>query len=94
VIEQVADENSIFIADGGDFVGAAAYVVRPRRPLTWLDPGVFGTLGCGAGFAMAAKLANPSSEAWLIWGDGASGFSLSEFDTLVRHKIPVIAVVG
>ncbi len=39
---------------GGDFVGTASYIVRPRRPLSWLDPGVFGTLGVGGGFLMGA----------------------------------------
>jgi acetolactate synthase-1/2/3 large subunit len=69
-------------------------VVRPRAPLSWLDPGAFGTLGVGAGFALGARLARPESEVWLIWGDGASGYGLAEFDSFVRHGVPVIAVVG
>lgn len=52
---QVLPENAILIADGGDFIGSAAYIVHPRGPLQWLDPGVFGTLGVGAGFALGAK---------------------------------------
>ncbi|MGD8291595.1 MAG: thiamine pyrophosphate-binding protein [Desulfobacterales bacterium] len=88
------DEKSIIVADGGDFVGAAAYILNPGGPLTWLDPGAFGTLGVGAGFALGSKLTQPDSEVWLIYGDGAAGFSLQEFDTFVRHRIPVIALVG
>ena len=88
------DDSSIIVADGGDFVASAAYLVHPPGPLTWLDPGVFGTLGVGAGFALASKLLHPQSEVWLIYGDGAAGFSLQELDTFVRHKVPVIAVVG
>ena len=84
----------MFVADGGDFVATASYIVRPRSPLSWLDPGVFGTLGVGAGFALGAALARPAAECWLLWGDGASGYGLAEFDTFVRHRIPVIAVVG
>lgn len=87
-------ENSILVADGGDFVGSAAYVCRPRQPLSWLDPGPFGTLGVGAGFALGAKISRPESEVWIIYGDGAAGFSLLEMDTFVRHRIPVIAVIG
>jgi thiamine pyrophosphate-dependent acetolactate synthase large subunit-like protein len=68
--------------------------VRPRGPLCWLDPGVFGTLGVGAGFALAAALCRPDAEVWLIYGDGAAGFSLVEFDTFARHGLPVIAVIG
>lgn len=93
-LNAVIDEKSIIVGDGGDFVASAAYVLQPPGPLTWLDPGVFGTLGVGAGFALAAKLSKPDSEVWLIYGDGAAGFSLQEFDTFVRHQMPVIAVVG
>jgi acetolactate synthase-1/2/3 large subunit len=88
------DEKSVIVADGGDFVGTAAYILQPGGPLTWLDPGVFGTLGVGAGFALGSKLTHPASEVWLIYGDGAAGFSLQEFDTFVRHHVPVIALVG
>ncbi|MDL1894916.1 thiamine pyrophosphate-binding protein [Anaerolineae bacterium CFX7] len=93
-IENALPDNALLVADGGDFVATASYIVSPRAPLTWLDPGVFGTLGVGAGFALGAKLARPDAEVWLLYGDGAAGFSLMEFDTFVRHNIPVIAVVG
>ncbi len=93
-LDAAAGDDAVMVADGGDFVATASYIVRPRGPLSWLDPGAFGTLGVGAGFALGAKLVRPQSEAWLIWGDGASGYGLAEFDTLVRHGVPVIAVVG
>jgi len=88
------DERALLVADGGDFVASAAYTLRPRGPLSWLDPGVFGTLGVGAGFAVGAKLCRPEAEVWLIYGDGSAGYTLAEFDTLVRHRLPVIAIVG
>ncbi|MBI4673670.1 MAG: thiamine pyrophosphate-binding protein [Chloroflexi bacterium] len=94
---QIADalpDNALLVADGGDFVATASYIVSPPAPLTWIDPGAFGTLGVGAGFALGAKLVRPDLEVWLLYGDGAAGFSIAEFDTFVRHKIPVIAVVG
>jgi len=93
-IDEVLADDSIIVADGGDFVATASYTVRPRGPLSWLDPGVFGTLGVGAGFAMGAKLVRPGSETWILYGDGALGYSLIEFETFARLKIPVIAVVG
>ena len=86
--------GAIVVGDGGDFVATAAYTVGPTGPLTWLDPGAFGTLGVGAGFAIGAKLARPDAEVWVLFGDGAAGYSLVEFDTFVRHGIGVIAVVG
>jgi acetolactate synthase-1/2/3 large subunit len=93
-LEREAGENAVLVADGGDFVATASYVMHPRAPLTWLDPGVFGTLGVGAGFALGAAVCRPESEVWIIFGDGACGYGLTEFDTFVRHGIPVIAVVG
>jgi len=93
-IDAVLDDDSMIIADGGDFVATASYTVRPRGPLSWLDPGVFGTLGVGAGFAMGAQLTRPTGETWIIYGDGAFGYSLIEFETFARLGIPVIAVIG
>jgi acetolactate synthase-1/2/3 large subunit len=93
-LDEAIDDDSIIVADGGDFVATASYTLRPRKPLSWLDPGVFGTLGVGAGFALGAKLARPDAETWVIYGDGAFGYSLVEFDTFARHRIPVIALIG
>ena len=76
-IEAAANDEAVFVGDGGDFVATASYVVRPRAPLSWLDPGVFGTLGPGAGFALGAKLCRPQAEVWLLYGDGAAAFSLA-----------------
>jgi acetolactate synthase-1/2/3 large subunit len=93
-VESALPANALLVGDGGDFVATAAYTMSPRGPLRWLDPGPFGTLGVGAGFALGAKLARPECELWAIFGDGAFGYSLSELDTFVRHGIPLIALVG
>jgi acetolactate synthase-1/2/3 large subunit len=93
-LEREAGDNALLVADGGDFVATASYVLHPRGPLTWLDPGAFGTLGVGAGFALGAATVRPDREVWIVFGDGACGWSLAEFDTFVRHGIPVIAIVG
>jgi acetolactate synthase-1/2/3 large subunit len=93
-LDAFLDERAVLVADGGDFVGTASYVVRARSPLGWLDPGVFGTLGVGGGFALGARLARPDGETWILYGDGSVGFSLAEFDTFARHGVPVIALVG
>jgi thiamine pyrophosphate-dependent acetolactate synthase large subunit-like protein len=94
MLDRLAGDNAVMVADGGDFVATASYIVHARAPLSWLDPGVFGTLGVGAGFALGAALCHPEKEIWIIYGDGACGYSLIEFDTFARHGIPVIAVVG
>jgi acetolactate synthase-1/2/3 large subunit len=93
-IEEALPSTSVVVADGGDFVATASYVLRPRGPLGWLDPGVFGTLGVGAGFALGAALCRPGQDVLLLWGDGSAGYGLVEIDTFVRHGLGVVAVVG
>jgi thiamine pyrophosphate-dependent acetolactate synthase large subunit-like protein len=93
-IDRALAPDSVIVADGGDFVATAAYTVSPRGPLSWLDPGVFGTLGVGGGFALGAKLCRPGADVWIVYGDGSAAYSLAEFDTFVRHGLPMIAVVG
>jgi acetolactate synthase I/II/III large subunit len=90
----VLDRDAIVIGDGGDFVSYAGRVVDSYRPGCWLDPGPFGCLGTGPGYALAAKLARPDSQVVLMLGDGAFGFSGMEFDTLVRHGVNVVGVMG
>ncbi|MGD8366254.1 MAG: thiamine pyrophosphate-binding protein [Desulfobacterales bacterium] len=93
-LDAMIADDSLIVADGGDFAATASYLLRPRGPLCWIDAGPFGTLGAGAGFALAARLCRPEAEIWLIYGDGAVGYSLVEMDTFVRHGLSVIAVVG
>ncbi len=90
----VLDRDAIVIGDGGDFVSFAGRVVDSFEPGCWLDPGPFGCLGSGPGYALAAKLARPDRQVVLLVGDGAFGFAGMEFDTLARHRVPVVAVMG
>ena len=93
-IEEKMADDAVLVVDGGDFVATASYILRPRQPLSWLDPGVFGTLGVGGGFAVGASLVRPGKEVWLIYGDGSCAYSLAEMDTCVRHGLAPIAVIG
>ena len=86
--------NSVIIVDGGDFAASAAYTLRPRGPLKWLDPGVFGTLGVGGGFALAAAKEYPDHYVWIIYGDGSAAYSLAEFDTFKKFGMKVCAIIG
>ncbi|HEY1419074.1 MAG TPA: acetolactate synthase [Candidatus Dormibacteraeota bacterium] len=88
------DEDAIVVGDGGDFISFAGRLIERPKPGLWIDPGPFGCLGSGPGYAMAAKLAHPDRQVLLLAGDGAFGFSAMEFDTMVRHRIPVVCVVG
>jgi acetolactate synthase-1/2/3 large subunit len=91
---KVLDRDAIVIGDGGDFVSYAGRVIDSYKPGCWLDPGPFGCLGTGPGYALAAKLAHPERQVVLLLGDGAFGFSGMEFDTLVRHGVNVVGVMG
>lgn len=93
-VDRLLPDASVLVGDGGDFVATAAYTCRPRGPGSWIDPGAFGTLGVGGGFALGAALCCPKSEVWLLWGDGSAGYSIAELDTYVRHGLPVICLVG
>ena len=94
LLESQLPGNSVIIADGGDFAATASYTLRPRKPLSWLDPGVFGTLGVGGGFALAAALQYPDDYIWIIYGDGSATYSLPEFDIFTRHGMKVCAIIG
>jgi acetolactate synthase-1/2/3 large subunit len=91
---QVLDRDAIVIGDGGDFVSYAGRFIDTYEPGCWMDPGPFGCLGAGPGQAMAAKLAHPERQVCLLLGDGAFGFAGIEFDTMARHGIGVVGVMG
>ncbi len=93
-LENQLDDDTILVADGGDFVATASYILKPRTPLSWLDPGVYGTLGVGAGFALGAQLVFPEKQVWIIFGDGSAGYSLMEYDTYKRHNLPIVSIIG
>jgi acetolactate synthase-1/2/3 large subunit len=93
-LSQVLDRDAVVIGDGGDFVSFAGRMIETYEPGCWMDPGPYGCLGSGPGFALAAKLAHPDRQVCLLLGDGAFGFSGLEFDTLVRHGVPVVGVMG
>jgi len=93
-LARVLDDDAVVIGDGGDFVSYAGKYIEPKRPGGWLDPGPYGCLGTGLGYAIAARIARPSAQVVLLLGDGAAGFSLMDADTLVRHGLPVVMICG
>lgn len=86
--------DAVVICDGGDFASYAGKFVEVFEPGCWLDTGPYGCLGNGPGYALAARTVRPDSQVVLLLGDGAAGFSLMDVDSLVRHGLPVVMVVG
>jgi len=86
--------DAVVVCDGGDFVSYAGRYVSVYEPGCWLDSGPYGCLGTGMGYAIAARVAQPDRQVVALLGDGAAGFSLMDVDTLVRHQLPVVMVVG
>ena len=93
-LAQRLSRNAVVVGDGGDFVSWAGRLIDSYQPGCWMDPGPYGCLGTGLGYAMAARIAHPDRQVVLMLGDGAAGFSLLDVDSLVRHGLPVVMVVG
>ncbi len=93
-LARLLEADAVVIGDGGDFVSYAGKYIEPSRPGGWLDPGPYGCLGTGLGYAIAARIARPAAQVVLLLGDGAAGFSLMDVDTLVRHRLPVVMICG
>ncbi|MEA2361055.1 MAG: hypothetical protein QOD71_200 [Thermoleophilaceae bacterium] len=93
-LSQILDRDAIVIGDGGDFVSFAGRVIETYQPGCWMDPGPYGCLGSGPGYALAAKVAHPDRQVCLLLGDGAFGFAGMEFDSFVRHGLPIVGVMG
>jgi acetolactate synthase-1/2/3 large subunit len=93
-LRKVLDRDAVTIGDGGDFVSYAGKYLEPSQPGTWLDPGPYGCLGTGMGYAMGARVTYPDRQICVLMGDGAAGFSLMDVESLVRQNLPVVIVVG
>ncbi len=93
-LRKILAPDAVTIGDGGDFVSYAGRYLEPARPGTWLDPGPYGCLGTGMGYAMGARVTYPDRQICVLMGDGAAGFSLMDAESLVRQGLPVVIVVG
>ncbi len=90
-IREVADSDYIGIADGGDLLSFARVGLQSR---TYMDAGVFGCLGVGVPFAVAAALIYPNRQIISVNGDGAFGINAMEIDTAVRHNAKAVFIVS
>jgi acetolactate synthase-1/2/3 large subunit len=93
-IRDFIDEDTTVVGDGGDIVSYAGRVINVHKPGYWLDSGPMGCLGTGTGFAMAAQLARPGKRVLMIYGDGSFGLNGMEFESMVRQRLPIVAIIG
>ncbi len=87
------NEDTVVIMDGGESAGWAAVNVRSAGPGLCMANGYLGCLGISQGFAIGSAIANPDRSVAIFSGDGAFGFNLQELDTMVRHELPIVAIV-
>jgi len=87
-------EDFITIGDGGDIVATAAKILPVPEEGAWMDPGPLGTLGVGMPFALAAQASHPDKRVMIVYGDGSFGLNGFEYDTAVRHGLPVLGILG
>jgi len=93
---QALGDSAIYIIDGGDtsYYGAVGLQAKERAAVYASAGGQFGCLGTGIPFAIAAKLARPEKTVVIINGDGSFGLNAMEFDTAVRHNVPIVCIVN
>lgn len=92
-IRDFLDPDAV-VGDGGDIVGITASIVQPSLPGHWLDPGLFGCLGVGPGFAIAAKLAKPDKQVLVVYGDGSFGLNAMEYESAIHQNVPFVGIIG
>ncbi|MGB9070284.1 MAG: thiamine pyrophosphate-binding protein [Candidatus Acidiferrales bacterium] len=86
-------EDTIVIGDGAEAYHWMNEVIRQNKPGGYITHGFLGSVGMGLGLSLGAQVANPNRRVLCLVGDGAIGFTIAEFDTMARHKLPIVAVV-
>lgn len=86
-------EDAIVIGDGAEAYHWMNEVIGQKRPGSYITHGFLGAVGFGLGLAIGAQSAYPGRPVLCLAGDGAVGFTIAEFDTLARHRLPVVVVV-
>ncbi|HUI56634.1 MAG TPA: thiamine pyrophosphate-binding protein [Bryobacteraceae bacterium] len=93
-LQAALPKNILYSWDGGDFAHWGRASIPARQAGGWIRLGPLGTIGSSLPNGMALQMAHPGSPVAVITGDGALGFYLAEMDTAVRHKLPIVLIVG
>jgi acetolactate synthase-1/2/3 large subunit len=93
-LSRALPRDVLYSWDGGDFVHWGRALLPAREPGGWLRLGPLGAIGSSLPNGLALQLAHPGRPVAVITGDGALGFYIAEMDTAVRHKLPIVVIVG
>jgi acetolactate synthase-1/2/3 large subunit len=93
-IVQAAGADTVVVADGGETASWMETVCQVQKGGHWLSHGYLGCLGTGMPFAISAQLAHPDQRVVCVIGDGSVGLNFAEFDTMVRHELPIVVIVN
>jgi acetolactate synthase-1/2/3 large subunit len=93
-VDAFLGEDDILVADGGETLAWVQMASTLAKPGHFISYGYLGCLGTGIPFGLAAQIANPNKRVLVITGDGSVGLNFAEFDTAVRHKLPIVVVVN
>jgi len=93
-IRDFMDRDAILCVDGQEILNYARQVIPTYRPRHRLNSGTFGTMGVGMPFGVGAKVAFPGKPVIVLHGDGSFGMNAMEFDTAVRHNLPILTVIS
>ncbi|HOM29214.1 MAG TPA: thiamine pyrophosphate-binding protein [Deltaproteobacteria bacterium] len=95
-IQEAIGDDALYVVDGGDtsYFGLTGLTSKEKAGVLGTSSGLLGCLGTGIPFGIAAKLARPDKKVVVLNGDGSFGFNAMEFDTMVRHNIPVLVIVN
>ena len=93
-IREFIDRDAVLVVDGQEILNFARQSIPSFVPGHRLNSGAFGTMGVGMPFGVGAKIAKPDAQVLVLHGDGSFGLNAMEFDTAVRHKVPVLVVIS
>ena len=93
-VARTIDRDAILVADGGETSSWVDTVANVHAPGHWMSHGYLGCLGTGMPFAIAAQVAHPDKQVVCVIGDGSVGLNFAEFDTMVRHGLPIVVVIS
>ena len=92
-IVEFLDPDATVIYDSFTGSGYLTEWFRARFMAQPLDAGPLAGVGHSVGMAIAAQLARPGKQIFVMLGDGGMGVGGMDIETAVRHKLPIVFMV-